>query len=1528
VTSETVEGFRLSPQQSRLWALQERDGAAPYRTRGVIAIEGDVDSARLRDALEAVAQRHEILRTEFPLLTGMGTPLQAIRDRLPIAFAEGNDAAVDPNNAAVVRARLLRPSPGRSELILDLPALCADTTTLEQIVSELSALYADPSAGEGLGEVLQYPDVAEWFHDLLDKPESAPGIAYWRRIDLPAASSSRLPFETGAAGERPFEPGSFPFTLAASTRERIAQVSRELGVSPRTLLLTCWQVLLARLTDDPALVVGYATAGRPLEELRSAMGLCGRYLPLRGDLQGDPTFAVAVSRVDRAVRDQEPWAELFTWEVHRGGDARGPALFLPFVFDYAASASAGNGGLTFRLEEQQARIDRFTLRLACAAMETGLRMRIDYDANRLGGDEIERLAARLRRILESAVANPDVSVGRLKILADEERRRLCHALNGTRREFPDDRPIHERFEEAASRAPDDEAVSGDGGRLTYAELNERANRLAHVLIEAGIGPESLVGLCVERSIEMIVGVLAIWKAGGAYVPLDPSLPDERLAFLLDDTGASPVLTRAALAGRFAARAGIVLLDANPDAPATNPPHRSRPGNLAYVIFTSGSTGRPKGVAVEHRQIGNYVSAILEVLKPGRGAGFATVTTLAADLGNTAIFPSLASGGRLRVVSEARAVDPEGLAEDFERDPVDYLKIVPSHLAALLAASRPERLLPRRCLVLGGEASSWDLLERVRALAPSCRIVNHYGPTEATVGATTFSFPESFESGRPQTVPIGQPLANCRVVLLDARGQMVPFGVPGELHIGGAGLARGYWRRPELTAEAFPVIDVDGKGVRLYKTGDLARYLPDGTLELLGRTDDQIKLHGFRIEPGEIEAALRRHPAIEGAVVLPRESPGAARRLVAYVVVPGDETPAAAELREFLARTLPEFMIPSAFVRLHRLPLTPNGKVDRAALPIPDPTIPGGGESIVAPRTREEKILAKVWADVLRADAFGVHDNFFDLGGDSILAMQIVARAAREGLRLTPRQLFERQTIAELAEAAEGPAAGRAAEGPVTGPVPLTPIQHWFFEQDLADPHHFNQSMLIEAREPIDPRALETAVEALVEHHDALRLRFTRDASGWRQAAAPPERGGTFSLRPLHGMDERGQAEAIARAAEEAQGSLDLARGPLARAVLFDRGPDTPARLLLIVHHLAVDVVSWRVLLEDLESAYRQARAGASPALPKTSSFREWAETLAGVAASGSLERETAYWSSRGDSPAAALPNDADGENTVGSERIIESLFTEAETRALLTEVPAAYRTQINDALLAALAKALAGATGSRSVRIGLEGHGREEVAPGIDLARTVGWFTARFPVLLELPEGAGPGESLIAVKEQLRAIPQRGVGYGLLRYLATSAGARGRWASLPEPAVSFNYYGQVDRLLPEDSLWTVLPSIGSPRSPRNRRRYPLAVDGRVHEGRLRLSWMYSENLHERATIERLAEGFERALRAVIAHCLSADVRSYTPSDFPRANLSQKDLDSLVETLKAGTAGRLPVTREPSTPRGATRGRGGAPDPRG
>ena len=678
----------------------------------------------------------------------------------------------------------------------------------------------------------------------------------------------------------------------------------------------------------------------------------------------------------------------------------------------------------------------------------------------------------------------------------------------------------------------------------------------------------------------------------------------------------------------------------------------------------------------------------------------------------------------------------------------------------------------------------------------------------------------------------------------------------------------------MTAEKFlPHPFSEAPGGRLYKTGDLVRYLPDGHLEFLGRLDHQVKVRGFRIELGEIEACLGGHPGVREVVVLAREDSPGEKRLVAYVVAQEEPAPSGSELRGFVRERLPEYMVPSAFVGLPALPLTPNGKVDRKALPAPEGR--GVEEGYVPPCTPTEELLAGIWAEVLRQERVGRHDNFFALGGDSILSIQVVARAHQAGLQLTPKQLFQHQSIAELAAVAGTGPQVAAEQGVVSGPVPLTPIQRWFFEQGLPAPQHFNQAFLLEVGSELEPKWVRRVVRQLLVHHDALRLRFTPEGSGWRQVQAGLEETVPFAVVDLSELGVEEQPAALEAVAAEQQGSLDLSSGPLLRVVLFKLGAQRPGRLLLVVHHLAVDGVSWRVLLEDFQQAYQQLRWGQALQLPpKTTAFKAWAERLWGYGRSEAVREELDYWlggSRRGVRP---LPRDyaADPEaNTVASAGYVAVALSEEQTRALLQEVPPVYHTQINDVLLTALVQSFRRWTGAGSLLLDLEGHGREELFAEVDLSRTVGWFTSLFPVCLEL--GAEPpGEALKAVKEQLRRIPNKGIAYGVLRYLHPEAEVRAVLQALPPPEISFNYLGQLDQALSESSLFRpARESSGPPHSPLGRRPHLLDVNGWVAEGRLHLQWSYSQRVHRRATVEQLAQAFLEALEALIVHCRSPEV---------------------------------------------------------
>jgi non-ribosomal peptide synthetase component F/aryl carrier-like protein len=1434
VKNEVIEGYRLSPQQKHLWSLQQFDSILPYRAQCAILIEGNLDPKRLELALQNVINRHEILRTTFRCLPGMTIPLQVISDSSTLSihyhdlrdldtqeqevkskalFNEVLKLPLPLENGISLYASLVILSPQKHCLILGLPALCADTASLLNFVNEVIKSYtANHEKGQLLDEPTQYVDIAEWQNEILESEDTKTGVELWQNQNFDFAFCLKLPFENKVDEIKYFQLKSLNFRVDQDLVSNIEGLAEKYNSSTSVFLLACWQILLWRITGQQTIIIGKAFNGRKYEELEQALGLLSKYLPITGHLDRELKFSEILKHTNKSVGECYKWQEYFDWDkvLNLTENNQKPA-FLSFSFEFSEQPEIYcTNELSFSVCKQYVCFDRFKVKLSCLRQNDSLTVEFQYDSALFDVETIERLASQFQTLLESAINHPEVEIGKLEILKPSDRKQLLVEFNQTHADYPLDRCIHQLFEEQAERTPDHIAVVFEDQQLTYAELNRRSNQLAHHLQGLGVKPEVLVGLFVERSLDLIIGLLGILKAGGAYVPLDPALPKESLAFRLQDAGVSVLLTQQQLAEKLCDRtAQVICLDTDWEVidreSQENLSSDVKSENLVYVLFTSGSTGKPKGVAVEHRQLVNYVNVIAETLDLSTCNSFATVSSFAADLGNTTIFSSLCSGGCLHVISSERASNPEALADYFERHAIDCLKIVPSHLSALLSCSNPERILPRQRLILGGEACSWTLIEQIQQLTPQCQIFNHYGPTETTVGVLTYPITNNpsatstplkegkggsksvakFASTVPNTVrltsppapllagegrkappfpcreagalvrrlgglgrlypnstatiPIGRPIANTQIYLLDAYLQPVPVGVPGELYIGGAGVARGYLNRPKLTAEKFihnPFVDFESgfaseqselnkqvgvntphahksgffkkpdfstpasfrfncayllnpKSSRLYKTGDLARYLPDGNIEFIGRIDHQVKIHGFRIELGEIEAALRQHPAVREIVVVVREEQSGNKHLVAYVVPEKQFIPTTNDLRGFLQEKLPEYMVPSAFVRLKALPLTPNGKVDRQALPAPDMARSNLEETFVAPRTTAEKLLAKIWTQILQLEKVGIHDNFFELGGDSILSMQIIAKANQAGLQLTPKQLFEHQTIAELAAVAGTNRTIQAEQGIVTGSVLLTPIQHWFFEQNLPDSHHWNQAVLLEVQQAIAPVLLEQAVHKLLEHHDALRLCFVYQEGDWQQVNASPNAIVPFTYVDLSTVSETEQESAISDAAAELQTSLNLSSGLLVRVILFDLGASKPSRLLIIIHHLAVDGVSWRILLEDLQIAYQQLSQGKAIQLPpKTTSFKHWAERLQEYAQSAALQQELNYWLAESRQQIVHLPIDfPGGNNTVAEACTVSVTLSREETQALLQEVPAAYQTQINEVLLAVLMQA-------------------------------------------------------------------------------------------------------------------------------------------------------------------------------------------------------------------------------------------------
>ncbi|MBJ9978440.1 amino acid adenylation domain-containing protein [Pseudomonas sp. S75] len=1523
---ETGQSFRLLPiaetrhdtariplsyaQQRMLFLWQLEPHSSFYNVPMAVRLSGPLNQTALEGALQALVQRHESLRTRFvsedgefhqqvleqaPLdLQLIEVRAQAGEDReqcLDREVCQALEAPFDLLEGPLLRVRLLRVAPDEHVLTVCLHHIVSDGWSGELMVQEFIQFYEALSEGRDPQLpplAVQYADYAIWQRAWLEAGEGERQLQYWREQLGDEHPLLELPLDH----PRPAQPSYRGATLRCDVPPALsAQLKAQARTSGHTLFmitLAALAVVLSRYSGQADVRVGAPNAGRNRKEVQGLIGFFINTQVLRVQVDERQSGAALLEQVRQVVSGAQSHQELpFEHLV----DALAPERSLGHnpLFQVKLNQNLNDteeaeqsrqklGELTVGGYPLVSRDARFDLAYDFSETPDGLLGYFTYSTDLFEASTIARLASSLLAVLQTLAAHPDAP-----LLAHPDPQAV--QLDGTARTWPCP-DFLSLWRNALARGDERPALRVGETVLSYAELERRSNRFAHYLGEQGVRAGATVALCQERTADWVTSLLAVLKLGAAYLPLDGRQPSERLQHVLRSSGAcllvhAPGDDQAAALGMCPALACDAAQYAtfSEQAPAVS----LLPGQPAYLIYTSGSTGQPKGVVVSHGALANYLQGVLERLALSADASLAMVSTVAADLGHTVLFGALASGRELHLLSHDQGFDPDAFARYMDAHQVDVLKIVPSHLQGLLQAADPARVLPRELLILGGEASSWALIEQVRRLRPGCRIVNHYGPTETTVGVLTQEVRE--QAGHWRSVPVGRPLDNAHVRVLDAYLNPLPEGVAGELYLGGASLAQGYVGQPGLTAERFVPDPQALHGERLYRAGDRAR-LQTGVLEYLGRGDDQVKIRGYRVEPGEISQLLRGLDGVQDAVVLavPLDSDAERLQLLAWVVAAQGVTLDAEALRQTLQARLPDYMVPAQILLLDQLPLTANGKLDKRALPRPDAV----QQRYTAPAGEVEQILAKIWEEVLKRERIGSTDNFFELGGDSILSLQIIARAKRQGLKLSPKQLFEQQTVGQLAAVAKRIEAkpARPTRERVAGQLKLLPIQARFFATDIPQRQHWNQAVLLTPRQPLGTAQLRTALTALVDQHDALRLRFLQTQAGWYGEYAELD---LSQVLWHHRLDD---ASRIAELADEAQRSLDLGQGPLMRVVLIDL-PAGQQRLLLVIHHLVVDGVSWRVLLEDLQSACQSAAAGSAPALAtRSSSLQAWSEHLHAHARSPALQAELDYWQAQLHGMSDALPWDNPHGGQQRRHEVSVRTELDAElTRQLLQQAPAAYRTQVNDLLLTALAQVICRWTGQADALIRLEGHGREDLFDDLDITRTVGWFSTLYP--LKLTPAAQPGESLMAIKEQLRAVPNKGIGYGLLRYLGDDS-ARQCLGALPQGNIVFNYLGQFDASFDSEAgLFTPAPEgTGHGQSAEAPLGSAISIDGQVYAGRLTLDWSFSRERFDPTRMQGLADEYAQALRELIAHCLQPESAGVTPSDFPLARLDSGQLAGL------------------------------------
>ena len=1489
----------LSYSQEGLWLLDRLGTGATYNETMALRIEGALDVAVLERALSEIVARHETLRTRIVTsAAGVGEqviePPRTLRlDAVDLSAFRGDDrdAAVLQHIDALrapfklaeetlIRVVLLRLSGNEHVLGLAVHHIVWDMASFAIFMRELHILYASLEAGRPspLPPLeAQYADHAIWQRERLQGAAFERQLDYWKRHLAGAPPALELPTDRPRGTHPTFEGAHIWFAISNETMTAVKELARGESATLNMIMLAAFQLLLSRWSGQKDLVVGAPVAGRARKPTEQMIGYFVNLQGIRADLSGAPTFRQFLGRVRQSVLDaianQDVPFDRVVAELQTERDSARHSLFqVAFALQAHAVKPAGAAGaaaLSISPMKLRSETSKFDLHMELFEQADGLTGKIEYASDLFDESTAERFARNFGTLLTSIIADPDRAVDRLPILTDSERRQLVETWNDTSTAYPSDRAIHELFDEQAARAPEAIAVVCGSEQLTYGELAARSNRLAHDLVRQGVGPDALVGLFVERSLDAIAAMLAILKAGGAYLPLDPSYPDERLRYIVDDARMPVVLTQQHLLPRWTslgASVPVQCLDASAPLPAsgervreagvrgaTRPdiaPHPafghplpasgargSRGQNLAYVIYTSGSTGGPKGVAVTHAAVNRLVRDT-NYIELDAGANVAQVANTSFDAATFEIWGALLNGGRITIIAKSDALAPAEFARQLRDGGVTSLFLTTALFNQYVRQS-PGIFASLKHLLFGGEACDPAAVrEALRSGKPE-HLLHVYGPTESTTFASFH--PVTQVSERATTVPIGKPLANTTIHVVDELLEPVPVGVIGELCIGGDGLARGYLGRPALTAEKF-VPNPFEEG-RLYRTGDLVRRLPDGAIEFVGRIDDQVKIRGFRIELGEIEAVLLAHPSVRECAVIARED-GGRKQLVAYVVGAGVDH---AALRGHVLQSLPDYMVPAAFVTLERLPLNANGKLDRQALPGPD--FRESADAYVAPRTPAEETLAKIMREVLNLERVSIADNFFDIGGDSIIAIQVVAQAKEAGLKVSLKDLFQLQSVEKIAAVAAGGRAQRAAAPKtVEGVVPFTPIQRKVMNL-LGDDFARNVPVMVwQCAERMAAPALDKALRALVRHHDALRLGIRK--SGEQFNAAPS----VVDAAPLLVEVDGGDLQEIAKDLAE---SIDLATPPIVRAALVDVGAEQ--RLLLAIHHLAFDPVSLPIVLEDLQNAYAAARDGREIAFPpKTTSYKAWAEQIAAHTASPAMAGEAEFWRGRPWNRCKALPRDHENGGAP-SPQIAAVALSESDTEALTKSAQRQYGVPVDTLLAASLADALAAWTGSRTVLFDVMHHGRVDLFKGVDVSRTVGWFSTEIPLVVDLGE-----DPVAAVDRALQSMPNHGIGYGILRHLNGDE----ILAAAPSPEVRLNHLGRMaGGGGSSDALFRARFDELAAQAASKLDRL-IEVRTLLHGGRLQAQWLYDAAVHDAATIRAVAENFIQNVRALAAAALA------------------------------------------------------------
>jgi bacitracin synthase 3 len=1506
------EYYPVSSAQKRMYLLWQLEGESiTYNILGAVIIEGRVDKDQIESWFQQLIARHETLRTSFELVGE--EPVQRIHSEvefaveyleLPEIEAESEQLEriisgfIRPFNleqAPLIRIKLARLNNEKHLLFIEIHHFISDGVSMGIILKELAEL----SQNRELPPLrIQYKDFTVWQNELFRSDEVKKQEEYWLNVFKGEIPVLNMPTDYPRPTVQSFEGNSINFEIEVSETKKLNQLAVETGATMYMILLAAYNILFAKYTGQEDIIVGSPIASRPHVDLQNIVGMFVNTLAMRNYPEGDKTFREFLEEVKEnalaAYENQDYQFEELIGQLNIRRDlSRNPLFDTMFVLQNMDNQELSMEELKITSQPIKNIIAKFDLTLT--AVETGDKVKFDmeYCTKLYKAETVARIVRHYIRVIKEITENPQRKLKEIDILTETEKNQILHEFNNTQVDYPKDKTIQEFFEEQVEKTPGKVALVYEEQQITYQELNKKANQLARVLIENGITPNTIVAIMVERSFEMIVGILAILKSGGAYLPIDCEYPFERIDYMLKDSNAKILLTQSNLI-KFD---GLIINLEKDDlyqGENSNLCRTNNPEDLAYIIYTSGSTGRPKGVMVPHRSLVNVLCELQKEYPLMENDVYLLKTTYTFDVSVTELFGWIFGIGRLAILPKGMEKDPHAIVEAIDRYNVTHINFVPSMLKIFLnVLSKNDHIIINRLkyVFTAGEALSREIVKEFHEITQKVKLENLYGPTETTIYATKYSLAKYDLKGN-NSIPIGKPLSNINAYIVDKEKSLQPIGIPGELCISGECLAKGYLNQSGLTAEKF-ITNSFIPGTKMYRTGDLARWLPDGNIEFLGRMDHQVKIRGFRIELGEIENRLLEHDRIKATVVIDRNDNQGNNYLCAYIVTTNELN--ITELREYLLKKLPDYMVPSYFVKLDKIPLTSSGKTDRKALPEPDGSIASNKE-YVAPANEMEETLTSIWQSVLGNPKIGVRDNFFELGGDSIKAIQVAARLNKYQLTMDIKDLFKNPTIEQLAKNIKYDVKEINQED-VSGEIGLTSVQKWFFESENIDRHHFNQSVMLYRKEGFDENFVRQTFNKILEHHDALRMVYHTEGQRAIQYNRPI--GGTlYDLKVIDVTNEIDYVEKVEEASNQLQKRIDLANGPLVKLGLFKTKDGD--HLLIIIHHLVIDGVSWRILMEDFTLGYQSLLQMEEIKLaPKTHSYKEWSNQLQQYSNRKEFLKEIEYWQKLENQDIVPLPKNTSGNNQrpVVRQKLTFKLPA-TETEKLLKQVNGAYNTEINDILLTALGLAVNQCTRQGKVLIQMEGHGREEIIPGMNITRTIGWFTSIYPVILDMTGAKDISYIIKQTKESLRRIPSHGVGYGILKYLSAPENKQGIEFRL-NPEIRFNYLGQFAQNIDQSHI--LVPSklpMGLQISPMlDKLIMPIEINGMIMDDQLLFSFDFNAAEYQEETVAELLENFKVMLLEIIKHCMSKEVSEFTPADFQDTDLSIEELDDISKLVE-------------------------------